>query len=213
MGKIIQWNCRSLRANYNELLVLQQVLQPAAFCLQELLIDASYVFPNRQYNLYSNSPVVSTSRPCGGVGIAVLKSIPHSVVALSTALQVIACRISIPRPITVCSVYLPPTSTWNHNDLLPLVSQLPSPVMLVGDFNAHNSLWGSTTTDWKGTGNCRLHSAEQTLPQEYKRQYTYTQQQALGAPLTCLFVIPHFSQNMCGRYMMINVVVITIRLS
>jgi hypothetical protein len=28
-----------------------------------------------------------------------------------------------------------------------LVSQLPSPVMLVGDFNAHNSLWESTTTD------------------------------------------------------------------
>jgi exonuclease III len=62
MGKIIQWNCRGLRANYNELLLLQQVLQPAAFCLKELRIDASYSFPNRQYNLYSNISVVSTNK-------------------------------------------------------------------------------------------------------------------------------------------------------
>jgi hypothetical protein len=63
---------------------------------------------------------------------------------------VIACRISTPRPITVCSVYLPPANTWNCNDLLVLVSQLQSPVMLVGDFKAHNSLWRSTTTDNRG---------------------------------------------------------------
>ena len=71
-------------------------------------------------------------------------------VPLNTKLQAVACRLSTPQPLTLCSVYLPPSSSWTHADLISLTSQLPSPVLLLGDFNAHDSLWGCTTTDNKG---------------------------------------------------------------
>jgi hypothetical protein len=80
----------------------------------------------------------------------VRKTMPHRSLALNTPLQAIACRISTPQPLTLCSLYLPPSSTWNHADLLNIVTQLPKPMLLLGDFNAHSTLWGCTSTDSKG---------------------------------------------------------------
>ena len=150
MASLIQWNCRGLRANFNELLLMMQNENPVAFALQELAISDSYSFQNRQYSLFSSLPIPSGTRPHGGAGILVRKNIPHSPLPLNTSLQAVACRISIPQPLTVCSIYLPPTSSWTDTDLLNLVSQLPSPVLLLGDFNAHNSFWGCSSTDRKG---------------------------------------------------------------
>jgi len=151
MAKIVQWNCRGFRANFNELSLLMSNLEPIAFCLQELLLPASYIFSNRQYNLFTNLPLTkSNNRPHGGAGILVRKNIPHSAVPLNTNLQAVACRLSTPQPLTLCSIYLPQSSSWMHADLMSLISQLPSPVLLLGDFNARDSLWGCTTTDNKG---------------------------------------------------------------
>jgi hypothetical protein len=52
MASLIQWNCRGLRANFNDLLILQNE-NPVAFALQELAISDSYSFQNRQYSLFS----------------------------------------------------------------------------------------------------------------------------------------------------------------
>ena len=150
MASLLQWNCRGLRANFNELLILIQNHNPVAIALQELAIPHSYSFQNRHYSLFSSLPLPSGTRSHGGAGILIRRNIPHSPLPLNNSLQAVACRISIPQPITVCSIYLPPTSSWTETDLLNLVSQLPPPVLLLGDFNAHNSLWGCSSTDGKG---------------------------------------------------------------
>ena len=150
MAHIVQWNCGGLRANYNDLLLLLSSVEPIACCLQEIMIDQNYTLNNRQYNLIASLPPQSNSRPIGGAGILVRKAVPHSQVKLSTPLQAVACRISARRPITICSVYLPPHSSWSQADLLALVAQLPSPILLLGDFNAHHALWGCPKTDAKG---------------------------------------------------------------
>ena len=148
---IIQWNCRGFRANFNEISLLINSFEPIALCLQELLLSDTYAFNNRHYNLLTNlPPTTSNNRPQGGAGILVRKTIPHSVIPLNTTLQAMACRTSIPQPITLCSIYLPPPSAWTHADLISIILQLPSPVLLLGDFNAHDSLWGCTTSDKKG---------------------------------------------------------------
>jgi len=36
MATVIQWNCRSLRANYDEVELLINEYDPVALCLQEL---------------------------------------------------------------------------------------------------------------------------------------------------------------------------------
>ena len=35
---IIQWNCRGLKANYKEILILTKLLSPTVFCLQETFL-------------------------------------------------------------------------------------------------------------------------------------------------------------------------------
>lgn len=150
--KILQWNCRSLRAQYNDLILLLSSMRPVACCLQELQVPKDYVFPNRQYHLYIDSASQSRNDTAGGAGVLVLKTVPHRYIPITTSMQAVACRISLhnQQSLTICSIYLPPSSHWDHSDLITLVSQLPSPVLLLGDFNAHSSLWGCPSTDSKG---------------------------------------------------------------
>ena len=148
IGPILQWNCRGLRANYNDLLVLLGSKQPSVCCLQEMKIPPQYSFPNRQYSLHCSDTV---NKNFIDTGILISNSLPNSTVNLSVNFSAVACRVSLHKPITICSIYLPPSSRWDHTDLLSLLAQLPPPVLLMGDFNAHGSLWGCAATDNKGT--------------------------------------------------------------
>ena len=38
---IIQWNCRGLKANYNEILILMSLFSPSVICLQETFLKQS----------------------------------------------------------------------------------------------------------------------------------------------------------------------------
>ena len=51
---------------------------------------------------------------------------------------------------TICSVYLPPSIPVDFIKLDILLDQLPKPFILMGDFNAHSSLWGCRDTNIKG---------------------------------------------------------------
>ena len=42
---------------------------------------------------------------------------------------------------TICSIYLPPTDQVIDEDMRDLLKELPAPMILLGDFNAHNPLW------------------------------------------------------------------------
>jgi hypothetical protein len=149
-SSIMQWNCRGLRANYNELELLLSRQQPSAVCLQEIQLPTDYALNIRGYSVYKKCAVGNAAQPVGGVSVLVPNKIAHSEITINTTLQAVAVRISSPKPITVCSIYLPPNSTWNSNDLLNLTTQLMPPVLLLGDFNAHGTLWGCRVTDRKG---------------------------------------------------------------
>ena len=51
---------------------------------------------------------------------------------------------------TICSLYLPPSLPIDLKELDDLLTQLPTPVLLLGDFNAHSTLWGCNALDSKG---------------------------------------------------------------
>ena len=72
--------------------------------------------------------------------ILVSHEIPHHQITLRTTLQAIAVQITLQSPITLCSLYLPPDYTIDLLDLNDLISQLPKPMMILGDFNAHNTI-------------------------------------------------------------------------
>jgi ribonuclease HI len=142
----LQWNCRGLRANFDELQILLQKYCPAVICLQETFLNDTSL----SLKCYSMFHILNPEGNGGGVSIAVDNTVPHSQVQLDTQLQAVAVQLSIPHSITICSLYLPPHLKWTEDEITTLIHQLPEPYLLVGDFNAHSTLWGCSSTDRKG---------------------------------------------------------------
>ncbi|GFX40162.1 putative RNA-directed DNA polymerase from transposon X-element [Trichonephila clavipes] len=86
----------------------------------------------------------------GGVCIFTSLDVPSSALPLHTSLQAVAVRIHSTSLITVCCLYLPPNTVIHQHDLNNLVDQLPAPFIILGDFNGHNTLWGSAKTNSRG---------------------------------------------------------------
>uniref|UniRef100_A0A1B0DJ05 Endonuclease/exonuclease/phosphatase domain-containing protein n=1 Tax=Phlebotomus papatasi TaxID=29031 RepID=A0A1B0DJ05_PHLPP len=61
----------------------------------------------------------------------------------------ITCRID-GRQLSFCSVYFKPQLNSIRDDLESLLRSLPSPLVLGGDMNAHNEIWGCSSTQKKG---------------------------------------------------------------
>ena len=63
-----------------------------------------------------------------------------------------AVKVTAHKTITLCSVYLPPRNNFNFNpkDLQDVIAQLPSPFILMGDFNGHHTLWGCEDVNNRG---------------------------------------------------------------
>ncbi|XP_023210039.1 uncharacterized protein LOC111612975 [Centruroides sculpturatus] len=97
-----------------------------------------------RFNLYRHN------RANGGVAILVSNHIPSLPIQITTDLQAVAVKISIGVTVTVCSIYLPPDVRANEDDLDALVEQLPTPFLLLGDFNGHNPMWGSSDINRRG---------------------------------------------------------------
>ena len=89
-------------------------------------------------------------RASGGSSIFIRNDIIHSPVKLTTNLQAVAVKITLSFVFTICSIYAPPNKCIDIRELEHLLSQISEPVMILGDFNAHNPLWGSDTQTPKG---------------------------------------------------------------
>ena len=90
------------------------------------------------------------ARVCRGFALLVIMSFPTLPVPLTTCLEAVAVRVAFPRLVTVCSLYLPDSVPVRVSLLTHLVFQLPLPLLLLGDFNSHNPLWGSSRLDARG---------------------------------------------------------------
>src|SRR5213080_3593450 len=146
----LQWNCRGLRAKIDEIQLLIQKFQPILFSLQEIKLSNINPINFSQYSHFSYIPNSNDSYPHGGVSLLIKKNIPHSQINLKSPIQAVAATVSCHRPITVCSIYIPPHSSMNEKDLDDLMLQLPSPVLIMGDFNAHSPVWGGDKLDARG---------------------------------------------------------------
>ena len=136
---ILQWNVRSLKRLYDPgLKSLINTFHPQVICLQETKI--SYDFHIQRYKDYPYKHKGNLIA-AGGTSIYVRNNVIHRNLKINTQLQATAVRISTHRPLTICSIYLPPGVPVKQEQLLNLHSQLPTPFILLGDFNAHNPLW------------------------------------------------------------------------
>ena len=147
--KIIQWNCRGLKSNYNEILLLLSLLNPSIFCLQETFLKTNDNIDIKGFKSY-NYIHSEGQRPSGGSSIFVKSCLPQREIKIITQLQAVAVSVTLDKETTICSVYIPPAFSLTTEHLQSLLSQLPAPYILVGDFNGHNTFWGCKDNNSRG---------------------------------------------------------------
>ena len=104
---IIQWDCRWLRANYDELQLLLNDYDPVVVCLQEIYLKEPNHVTFRNYNLF-NTFAVGDGLGTGRITIIINNKCPSSQIHLKTNLQAVAVRFTLRRTISICSIYIPP---------------------------------------------------------------------------------------------------------
>ena len=73
--KIIQWKCRGMKPNYNEVSLLISEYNPSVFCFQETFLKPDDNVSLRSFNIY-NYVHTDCLRPSGGASIFVKSSFP-----------------------------------------------------------------------------------------------------------------------------------------
>ena len=149
MNSIIQWNCRGLRANFTDFLLLCDDYNPIVCCIQETMLTKDD-FIIRGFNCIHLTSRDIGGRACGGVSVLVRDGIPSSECTLNTSLQAKVVTISTSKTITICSLYLPPSENLNIVLLTRLIDQLPNPFVICGDFNGHSMTWGCDKSNSRG---------------------------------------------------------------
>ena len=147
--RFLQWNVQGIRNKKDELSEMIEEYKPAVIAVQETKIDNNKICNLTNYN-YIHKDGHTNYTIHGGVGLYIHETVPYTEIALDTQYQAVAARIHIKRTLTVASIYLSRAHQINKQNLIKLIKQLPKPLILLGDFNSYNMMWGSRETDARG---------------------------------------------------------------
>lgn len=147
---IIQWNCNGLFLHLREIQSIVAKHKPQLLCLQETHLKQKHNPNINGYTTYRKDRP-NERHGSGGVTIFTRNSNHSKEINLQTNLEAIAVQIYKPTKITVCNIYIPPPPYLITNEEIEdLLRQLPKPYIIVGDMNAHNTIWGSEKNDRRG---------------------------------------------------------------
>ena len=145
---IIQWNLRGFQANFEELALLSRRYKPAVSVLQETFVTSSKTPSFSGFNILTKNSL--NDRATGGVALLINKSYLFSEVLLNTPLQAVAARVTLNKVVTFCSIIFLHQITLPRLIWLTQTEQLPSPFVLLGDFNGHSPVWGNESYNSRG---------------------------------------------------------------
>ena len=140
---ILQWNIRGFRSHRQDLRQLISSYAPKVLCLQETFLT-SPPFPVPNYQFFSSPHSISSS------AILVHHSVACSSLPTPTSLPSTVLRVFLSRWISVVSLYFPPSCPIDFDALRSLLSDLPPPLLVVGDFNCRHTLWGDSVVTSRG---------------------------------------------------------------
>lgn len=123
---------------------------------------------------------------------------------LNTHLQAVGVKLHAPIQMCICSLYIPPNDHIIETDLRNLLDQIPAPLLIGGDLNARNLLWGSDRNDAKGlTVEKVMMEADLNVMNTGDNTYYSTAYRSFSA----IDVILHLHQSkpfLTGEYLMIR---------
>ncbi|GBM86572.1 hypothetical protein AVEN_16917-1 [Araneus ventricosus] len=172
-------NCRSIQSKLQDLKGFINFFNPVCIGLEETFLSSNIPLKLRGYNSVWKDAATGSNHS-DGVCILTSNLYPSTPLTLHTSLQAVAVQVHARSLVTVCCVYLPPHDVVSQQHLETLVDQLPTPFILLGDFNGHSSLWGSDATNSRGrqieqliSNNCLclLNNDEKTYFREPTRTF------------------------------------------
>jgi len=147
---ILQWNAQSFNAHgatFSQYLNTLPSL-PHAICIQETWFQPPYIKKIKGYTSVCTHKPDGTHR--GGSAIYLHESISYSNLKLHHFHQSVGVQIDLPnKKFVLISIYTP-ESILDLQDLDTFLESNTLPLILCGDFDSHNTIWGSTHTNHKG---------------------------------------------------------------
>ena len=144
MAKILHWNINDVKTHNEDRKILVHNHKPKVAALQEIL-NSSFTLSG--FNIYHKRENTNAR----GISLLIDNSLVSSDIVLQTNLEAIAARVTVcKKTYTFCNLYLSPSKTYSSADIENILDQLPRPVVLMGDFNAHHRLWGSASSSPRG---------------------------------------------------------------
>ena len=146
---IIQWNAQGMRTKKNELLDLINEHKASLIAIQETKLSSDYNIRLPNYNVISKNGHYNHGQH-GGVALYIHSGVPYQEIELITPIQAVAATVNLQTTFTVCNIYSSRSHQLSSQLLNDLLSQLPSPYLILGDFNAYSSVWNCLSTDSRG---------------------------------------------------------------
>ncbi|XP_055589294.1 uncharacterized protein LOC129741582 [Uranotaenia lowii] len=148
----IQWNILGFKSRLSDIQILVAKFSPIILALQETFVPDTAINRNsiKGYQLITHKdPLNPYSR---GVGLGIKNGFPFSPIPIQSNLNTICIRLQAPIKISVVSLYASPSLPFQDfaKGFEELIRQIPPPIILLGDFNAHSTEWGGKTIDRRG---------------------------------------------------------------
>lgn len=136
--RCLQWNSNSIRAKKHELIAAINLHEPAIIAISE-----TWLRPDTSFGVLGFS-CLRDDRSDGFAGCAILVRhlTPFSPIPLPPHSQQINAVAIRAFDISFLSIYIPHPNPSLIPELRSILSALPSPILVMGDFNTHHTLWG-----------------------------------------------------------------------
>jgi Endonuclease-reverse transcriptase len=117
--------------------------------LQETKFNFNFVPNYKGYkSYYKNENGGGNSK--WGVLTLVRETLKSREIVLNTRFNAIAVELSFPKKFVICNIYWSGNEKKSFADFDNLISQLGENYLILGDFNAHNPIWGSSMINARG---------------------------------------------------------------
>lgn len=141
--RILQWNSRSILLHKPDLINLINDYNPIVVALSE-----TWLLPDSRFRVSGYSCLRDDNdNGYGGSALLIRRSLSFSQIPLPTHnfdFNVVAVRVL---NITIISLYIPHPHISLISPLFNILYILPQPIIILGDFNAHHTSWGSHHSD------------------------------------------------------------------
>lgn len=156
--RVFQWNCRSANSNRGNLVKALSDLEIDFAILSETRYKPNFTVTFKGFNIIRQDKVDGTA----GVALLISKKFTYRKIILNPNFNdsVMVCGVYIvDMNLSILSIYKPPKAKVTSAEWQNIFNQVQNPVLVGGDFNAHNQIWGCENTD--SDGNSLLNAIDQ----------------------------------------------------